>query len=326
MSASDVLEASARSDFFRPRRLGHANIFISDYERAAEFYSSVVGIREAYRQPDNRASFVSNGNTYHDFGLTAVDSRYARPGQKAGALYHLAFELENEADLVEGYNRSIAAGHKYKLIQDHDVAHSLYLPDPEGNMVEIYADVMKDWRSNRHGVIIKEKPEWIPGVTNVPQTTSCYPENVSYDKVDDALFHAKRVTNVGLVVRDLAAGIEFYSGFCGLRTFAGGPHDPYVVFGGTVSDCVITLFRARPGLTLGLHHVGLEAWDEADLDRSLKAAPGSGVEVERDLSHPARRVVSIRDPDGIRLKFYVDRDWSADRLRGLDEETARFLL
>src|SRR5262245_29888845 len=60
MSQSDTAKASG---FFRPRRLGHANLFVSDYERASEFYQSVVGFEEVYRQPDNRASFLSNGNT-----------------------------------------------------------------------------------------------------------------------------------------------------------------------------------------------------------------------------------------------------------------------
>ena len=88
-------------DFFRPRRLGHANLYVSDYAEAQQFYYSVAGIHEAYRQPDNMASFITNGNTYHDFGLTDIRSPYAPKGQKPG-LFHLAFELENEVELVDG--------------------------------------------------------------------------------------------------------------------------------------------------------------------------------------------------------------------------------
>src|SRR5690349_14306317 len=110
-------------DFFRPRRLGHANLFVSDYVEAQNFYHSVAGIQEVYRQPDNRASFISNGNTYHDFGLTDVRSPYAAKDQRPG-LYHIAFELENEVDLVNGYNRAVANGVKFSHTRDHDVAHS----------------------------------------------------------------------------------------------------------------------------------------------------------------------------------------------------------
>ena len=101
MSDTVVMAKSEARDFFRPRRLGHANLFVSDYEEAQKFYFSVAGIHEAYRQPDNMASFVTNGNTYHDFGLTDVRSPYAPKGQKPG-LFHIALELENEVDLVDG--------------------------------------------------------------------------------------------------------------------------------------------------------------------------------------------------------------------------------
>jgi catechol 2,3-dioxygenase len=156
-------------DCFRPRRLGHANFYVGDYLNALTFYTSVAGLNEAYVQPNNLASFVSNGNTYHDVGLIDVKSRHNHDHKPAG-LNHLAFELETEADLVAGYDRAVAAGVTFASVQDHDVAHSLYTSDPEGNVVEIYADVIKDWRSNRHGVINKEKPNWIPGVTSTPLT------------------------------------------------------------------------------------------------------------------------------------------------------------
>ena len=58
-------------DFFRPRRLGHTNLFVGDYLAAQKFYYQVAGLNEAYRQPDNLASFVGNGNSYHD--LTLID-------------------------------------------------------------------------------------------------------------------------------------------------------------------------------------------------------------------------------------------------------------
>ena len=51
--------------------------------------------------------------------------------------------------MVDGYNRANAAGVPFSFVMDHDVARSLYQHDPDGNMVEIYADVEKDWRAMR---------------------------------------------------------------------------------------------------------------------------------------------------------------------------------
>jgi catechol 2,3-dioxygenase-like lactoylglutathione lyase family enzyme len=60
MTDATTLVKDQAADFFRPRRLGHANLFVSDYVEAQKFYYSVAGIHEAYRQPDNMASFMAN--------------------------------------------------------------------------------------------------------------------------------------------------------------------------------------------------------------------------------------------------------------------------
>lgn len=314
-----------KSDFFQPRRLGHVNLFVSSYERAADFYHRIVGLEEVYRQPDNRASFVSNGNTYHDFGLTEVTSHYAPEGQQPG-LNHIAFELETEADLVAGYNRSIAAGVEYYSIQDHDVAHSLYKFDPEGNAVELYADVVTDWRAARHGVFEKVKPQWIPGVTNPASTEPHYPSNPVIRVVPDSVFRARRVTHVAFVAEDYEAMFDYYVDIVGITPFVGGRDDSYTVFRGAASDQGLTLYRMLPGLEKGMHHVGIEVKDDADLDRALGLLAGAGLTLEREVVHPARRTIAVRDPDGILLQFYVNSDWRAERLAGLDEDEALYLL
>ena len=39
-----------KAPFFRARRLGHANLFVTDVERSLDFYNRVVGIEEVYRK------------------------------------------------------------------------------------------------------------------------------------------------------------------------------------------------------------------------------------------------------------------------------------
>jgi catechol 2,3-dioxygenase len=322
MSPSEQAKAGG---FFRPRRLGHANLFVSDYERASQFYQSVVGFEEVYRQPDNRASFLSNGNTYHDLGLTDVHSKYAATDQKPG-MWHPAFELETEADLVEGYNRAKTAGVEFAFVMDHDVARSVYKHDPDGNMVEIYADVEKDWRALRHGVIIKEKPKWVPGVTAAPQAEKNYPENPDLVVVERALFHPKKITHVALVAEDFEGMFDYYVDIVGLDPLSGNQSGASAVLRGTASAGDVTLYRKSAELHPGLHHVGFEVWNEADLQRSIAALPGSGVAVEREVDHPARHSVVIRDPDGLRLQFFVNRDWVPAAIAQAGRDEAPYLL
>ena len=317
-------DAPARA-YFAPRRLGHANLFVGNYERAFEFYNAVAGFNEVYRQPDNMASFVSNGNTYHDLGLTDVRSRYAALDQKPD-IWHLAFEVETEADLVHGYRESIDDGLEYSFTADHDAAHSVYLHDPDGNMVEVYADVVRDWWTVRHGVIIKEKPEWVPGVTNPPSKERNYPIDPEIKIVDRAVFHAKRITNIAVVAKDFEGMFRFYRDRVGLKPIVGNDDATYALLNGTSGFGDFALFRQRPGLKPGMHHVGFQVWGEDDLDRSVAALPAKGIMVERDVDHPARRSVSIRDPDGLLLQFHVERDWTPATIATLDAETALYVL
>jgi catechol 2,3-dioxygenase len=314
-----------KSGFFRPRRLGHANLFVSDYERASDFYQSVVGFEEVYRQPDNRASFLSNGNTYHDLGLTDTRSKYAAKDQKPG-MWHLAFELETEADLVDGYNRAKDAGAEFAFVMDHDVARSIYKYDPDGNMVEIYADVEKDWRALRHGIIVKEKPNWVPGVTSAPLTEKNYPRNPDLVVVDRAIFHPKKVTHVALVTGNFEATFDYYVDIVGLSALTGSANSAAAVLRGSASDGDVTLYRKSADLVPGLHHVGFEVWDEADLQRSIAALPGSGIEIEREVDHPARHSIMIKDPDGLRLQFFVNRDWAPAVIAKAGRDEALYLL
>ncbi|PYN49060.1 MAG: hypothetical protein DMD95_02100 [Candidatus Rokuibacteriota bacterium] len=48
---------------FHPRRLGHANLFVSDLDRSMRFYNAVCGLEEVRREPAIRIGFLSNGNT-----------------------------------------------------------------------------------------------------------------------------------------------------------------------------------------------------------------------------------------------------------------------
>jgi len=319
------LPRAKASGFFQPRRLGHANLFVSDYGRASEFYQSVVGFEEVYRQPDNKASFLSNGNTYHDLGLTDIHSKYAAKDQQPG-IWHLAFELETEADLVDGYDRAKDAGVEFAFVMDHDVARSVYKHDPDGNMVEIYADVERDWRALRHGIIVKEKRKWVPGITAAPRTEKNYPQSPDLVVVDRAVFHPKKVTHVALVTGNFEEMFDYYVDIMGLSPLAGDRRSAAVVLRGTASEGCVTLYRPSGALAPGLHHVGFEVWDEADLKRSISALPEAGVEVEREVDHPARHSIVIRDLDGLRLQFFVNRNWDPLTIGKVGPDDALYLL
>ena len=98
------------------------------------------------------------------------------------------------------------------------------------------------------------------------------------------------------------------------------------IFAGTHSVGDVTVQRRRSNQPTGMHHFGLEVPDEADLVAGKAKAAASGLEIVREIDHPARHTVCIKDPDGLIVQFYSNRDFRPERLNGIDEETALYLL
>ena len=283
---------------------------------------NVVGLDEAYRRPQVKAGFLGNGNTHHDIGMVQSSGPLGH-GRPAG-LNHIAFELETEVDLVEGYKRATAAGVSFERTSDHDIAHAVYDADADGNEYEIYADVIQEWRAARHGVVTKAKPNWTPGSTP-PQAERNFDPDPEIVRMNDAVFHPLRTTHAVLAVDKFEQDFDTYRDVVGLTPVAGGRDAAFAVFGGTCGERSLTLVHANGDRQPGLHHVGFQLSDEADLDKSLKRLGDAGLAIESEFDHPARRGVFFRDIDGIRLQFYVDRDPDMDALRDCEAETALFL-
>ncbi len=324
MSLTESPARPVARDFFQPRRLGHTNLFVRDYLATQQFYYNVAGFNEGYRQPDNLASFLGNGNSYHDLTLIDVESHYNHDHCGPG-MNHIAFELETEVDLADGYRRAMDAGIEFRCA-DHDVAHSLYTTDPDGNGVEFYADVVKDQRAARKGIIIKEKPKYVPGISSPANSERNYPQNPAIDVVPEAIFHSRRCSHVSLVTGRFEAMFAYYRDIAGLRPFWGGESDAVAIFAGTHSLGDVTLVRQRGSQASGMHHFGLEVRDEADLVAGASKAATAGLDIVRQVDHPARRTVCLKDPNGLVIEFYVNRDFQATTLAGVDQDTALYLL
>src|ERR1043165_9466673 len=194
---------------FSPRRLGHANIQVSDLDRSQKFYSNVMGIELCCLEPGIGAAFLSNGNSHHDVALMQCTQQafVGRGGhvqaaagsvQKAG-LNHLGWEVDNEAEVAAAWKRAVAAGTPIDTTSNHQVAHSVYLFDPDGNYHEFYADIIEDWRT----VFNMQNRElltsfWDPTVPN-PTKKRYWTEPDKVRQVKEAVFHPRRTARAVIV-------------------------------------------------------------------------------------------------------------------------------
>lgn len=308
--------------FFTPRRLTHLTLWVKDVDKVEKFYNDVVGIETVYTRDVIRGAFLSNGNTLHDLAIFDVDSTMGK-GREPG-LHHLGFELETEVDLVDGYFAAQEAGYKFDYTMSADVTHSIYASDPDGNSFELYADTHADWRTRRHGDVSDIKPDWKPGMTT-PVAEKCYTDSPVLVRNEKAIFHPRRVSHATLVADDYAGVIDTYTKLAGLNILAGGPEDNFTLLGGTLREISLSIFRATPSRPAGVHHFGIEVWDAADLEQAKTRLEEAGIEIEAEFDHPLRQCLFIRDPDGKRLQFYVNKNITPSELKKVDEETALFL-
>jgi catechol 2,3-dioxygenase len=319
----DTLEKTAAR--FAPRRLGHANLFVGALDRSMRFYVDVCGIEEVRREPGIAAGFLSNGNTHHDVGLMQASGevRLGRGGHvqvssgrgHAAGLNHFGWEMDTEAALVAAWKRAKAANVEIHRLTDHQLSHSVYLFDPEGNLHEFYADSLKDWRSifnpSRDDLI---SGDWNPEAA-APMQEPNWDPHPERRRVEDAVFHPVRISHAGLVVQDLERMRRFFTEVGGLEPVEGGEAEGIVLLRGfAAAGPSLALIAARDGAAPGLHHASYEVADEEELLASERAAREKGVEIELILDRPAKRSVFVRDPDRMLIEFFARRDGAREDL------------
>ncbi len=302
---------------FKPRRLGHANLWVEDLKRSEEFYHRTCGLTVEFWEPDLVATFLGTGNTPHDLGMieiTGGKARYGRNGllqipEGVGAtagLGHLAWELSNEVELVEGYRRAKAEGVALDMTVDHQVAHSVYLFDPDGNTMEYYCDTVKDWRKVLHGSMELITAGWDPEAAE-PSEESRYEENPEVRTVLEAPVHPRRVTHAVLLTADLERLARFYREVGGLEEVHRS--DAVVFLRGSLSRYLyhLVLCRKEADDERRYHHVSFELDSEKALLEAEEALSHRGVEPEHVIDSEYKRSFFLEDPDGFLSEYYVRR-------------------
>ena len=121
-------------------RIGHIHLTVSDLDRSLKFYRDILGFEITTWYGDS-AVFLSAGGYHHHIGLNTWAGKGAKSQQPGHTgLYHFAILYPHRLELAKALNRVIEAGIPIAGTADHGVSEAIYLEDPEGNGVELYAD------------------------------------------------------------------------------------------------------------------------------------------------------------------------------------------
>jgi catechol 2,3-dioxygenase len=187
-----------------PLHIGAMALNVSDLDRVAGYYRDLLGLSELARS----AGAVQLG--VGDAMLIQLDHRPdAKPDDpREAGLYHTAFLMPTRADLGRWVKHIAGAHVPVTGASDHGVSEAIYLDDPEGNGVEVYADRPPEswnWRDE-----LVDMPTERLDVQDLVRAAHGRPD---YSEAPAGL----RVGHVHLRVGDLAAAERFYLSGIGLE-------------------------------------------------------------------------------------------------------------
>ena len=219
-------------------RLGAVSLQVADLARSVAYYERVVGLRTLTADPHR----VTLGA--HDDDTALVELRHrsgAAPVPPRGrlGLYHFAILVPDRATLGRfiAHLATIAA---YAGMADHLVSEAVYLTDPDGLGIEVYADRPRDaWRVENRALAM---------ATNTLDVAALV--RASSGAQWSGMPAGTRIGHVHLFVSDLEAAARFYHEGLGL-------------------DKVLLEFPGALFMSAGgyHHHLGTNTW-AADAPRT----------------------------------------------------------
>ncbi|HSD64815.1 MAG TPA: VOC family protein [Ignavibacteriaceae bacterium] len=135
--------------------IGHIHLTVSDLEKSLKFYRDLLGF-EVTTWYGNSAVFLSAGGYHHHIGLNTWAGKNATPPPPGHTgMYHFAILLPDRKELAKVFKRLWETNYPIEGASDHGVSESIYLTDPDGNGVEIYADKPEsDWPRDEKGELV----------------------------------------------------------------------------------------------------------------------------------------------------------------------------
>ncbi len=113
-------------------KVGPVWLKVSNLERSLAFYRDVIGLQSS--------GGVLSADGEHPLLILEEDPEAVRKPRGTTGLYHFAILLPDRPSLAASLNHLATAKTSLQGLSDHWVSEAIYLPDADGNGIEIYAD------------------------------------------------------------------------------------------------------------------------------------------------------------------------------------------
>lgn len=220
--------------------LGHVSYTVASLERQIAFYQQILGFQVHWR--DGASAGLGAGGA--DL-LRLTELRGARQVRGATGLYHTAFNVPTRWELAQLLTRIAETRTPIQGMSDHYTHLAIYLPDAEGNGIELAWDFPREkWAPLLAEVRAKGMSVYMSKNGPLDYQALLEEELEGNPTPWERLSEGTRVGHVHLHVANLQATQRFYHGALGFE--------------------IPISFESRGGVFFGAggyhHHIGTNTW------------------------------------------------------------------
>jgi catechol 2,3-dioxygenase len=271
-------------------RLGPVHLTVTDLGRSFEFYERSIGLR-THRRGEGDAVLGAGGE---DLLVLAEDPGARRAGRHAG-LYHFALLHPSRLELARAAKRLIDTRTPISGASDHNISEAIYLPDPDGNGIELAADRPREtWGDLSDptaigGPMPLDMQDLLASLEDEQPRAEASPE--------------LRVGHLHLHVGDIDRALEFWRDGVGFQVMTRFPSAAFIAAGGYHHHLGLNTWRGegvppQPDGVVGLRHWTILLQDPSEVAEVRERVQATGAPVEEReggfLAHdPWRNAVAI---------------------------------
>jgi len=121
-------------------KIGHIHLTVSDIDKSLAFYKDILGF-EITQWFQKTAVFLSAGGYHHNIAINIWAGQDApKPEYNTTGLYHYGILFPSRKELAKIVKKLLEINYPIQGASDHGICESVYVEDPDGIGVELYAD------------------------------------------------------------------------------------------------------------------------------------------------------------------------------------------
>lgn len=267
-----------------PLSIGAVSLTVHDLDATSRFYEQAIGLQPISSEPGLRR--LGTGET------VLLDLRHdpkaRRRSPREAGLFHTAFLLPDRADLGRWLKHAVEARLPLQGASDHLVSEAIYLSDPEGNGIEVYADRPRSaWTVDGSTVTMATERLDVQDVIAAAGTTRWqgYPAGGI-------------IGHVHLQVGDTGAADAFFGGVLGFDLTARYPGASFFATGGYHHHLAANIWNSRGAGERDFPSTGLAEVAMIAADDEILAALQNRVQAAGVATTPKQGGFALHDPWG----------------------------